>query len=42
MKVKIALIMMAITAVFHACKSTEPEFWLGADISWATEYEAKG
>ena len=37
------LLLLALL-VLSACspKAEEPEFWLGADIGWCTEYEAKG
>lgn len=40
------LIAMAIVALLGSCQAEkqtiEPDFWLGADISWATEMEANG
>ena len=36
--------MLAALLILSACtqKHEEQEFWLGADIGWCTEYEAKG
>ena len=38
------LAMFAILFGIVSChqKKAEPEFWLGADLGWITEYEAKG
>ena len=36
---------LAIGLLFSSCtanESADQEFWLGADISWATELEARG
>ena len=36
---------LSIGLLFSSCAANEPveqEFWLGADISWATELEARG
>ena len=37
------LLLLALLAL-SACspKAEDPEFWLGADIGWCTEYEANG
>ena len=39
--------ILAVCAAFSYLSCTgeasgEPDFWLGADISWATEYESRG
>ena len=45
-RLKIALATITTLLCMSACQEKavqqEPEFWLGADISWATEMEANG
>jgi len=38
------IITLASLAALLSCRQSlpEPEFWLGADIGWCTEYESKG
>ena len=36
----LAIIIVSLVSCTQAPK--EPEFWLGADIGWCTEYESKG
>ena len=40
-------ILMLLVLILSSCARqnniiSEPEFWLGADIGWCTEYESKG
>ena len=40
-KVTFIAALAAFVSILSGCKS-EPDFWLGADLGWITEYEAKG
>ena len=36
------LLYAVMVVMLVSCGEAEPEFWLGADIGWCTEYESKG
>ena len=37
-----AIVLVTMASCGQKCESQEPEFYLGADIGWCTEYESKG
>ena len=45
MKTKLLCLLMAglmVSCADQKAENNEPEFWLGADLGWITEYEAYG